>query len=51
MLCCHVAPPSLLWTIHRLPCGTSGDMACDVVQSDLAICICLMMWLLMRTIG
>jgi hypothetical protein len=50
-VCCHLACLLLVWTTHRWPCGSSGDVACDVVQSDLAICICLVMWLLMWTIG
>jgi hypothetical protein len=29
-VCCHLAYPLLVWTTHRWPCGSSGDVACDV---------------------
>jgi hypothetical protein len=35
-VCCRLAPPLLLWTIHRLPSGSCADVACDVDQSGLA---------------
>jgi hypothetical protein len=42
---------SILCTIHTLPSGNSAYVACDVAQSNLAMCLYLVKWLLTWTTG